>query len=361
MSAMERTDLAVEVSGLAFGYGRRRVLEGIDLAVPAGSVTGVVGVNGVGKSTLLRVLAEGLAAGLLLGPLLVAVALDRHGETPAELTALPEVAGVAELHDRPQFGEPVLHRRARQGDPSGGVERPDRRRLLGGRVLDVLRFVEHDQVDSARSDTDLTTGAVTTLDGAFAPAARYVRSGIFVQDEIPGELFDTTAGVRYSYYDFSFDGFGGGGREEGDFDSLTASVQLGRNVAENVRLTGTLAQGFRAPNLSDLTRFDAARSNEFETPAPGENSARSMPAKSNLSRSSTVTSSPAKGTAVPAERLEATAWISLIGNSRCSSTSRISLPTAPVAPTTAMVWLMFLILIRGAPRAGSAAGVASLY
>ena len=57
MSDMERTDLAVEVSGLAFGYGRRRVLEGIDLTVPAGSVTGVVGINGVGKSTLLRVLA----------------------------------------------------------------------------------------------------------------------------------------------------------------------------------------------------------------------------------------------------------------------------------------------------------------
>ncbi len=62
MSDMDRTDLAVEVSGLAFGYGRRRVLEGIDLTVPAGSVTGIVGINGVGKSTLLRVLAAELAS-----------------------------------------------------------------------------------------------------------------------------------------------------------------------------------------------------------------------------------------------------------------------------------------------------------
>ena len=28
-----------------------------------------------------------------------------------------------------------------------------------------------------------------------------------------------------------------------------------------------VSQGFRAPNLSDLTRFDSARSNEFETPS----------------------------------------------------------------------------------------------
>jgi hemoglobin/transferrin/lactoferrin receptor protein len=30
-----------------------------------------------------------------------------------------------------------------------------------------------------------------------------------------------------------------------------------------------VSQAFRAPNLSDLTRFDSARSNEVETPAPG--------------------------------------------------------------------------------------------
>ncbi|MCZ6596454.1 MAG: TonB-dependent receptor [Planctomycetota bacterium] len=129
----------------------------------------------------------------------------------------------------------------------------DFRKVAGGRHLLTYGLdLEHDEVDSARADTDLTTGGVTTMDGAFAPAARYVRSGIFLQDEISGELFDTTAGVRYSYYDFSFDGFGGTGREEGDFDALTASLQLGRNITENVRLTGTLAQGFRAPNLDDL-------------------------------------------------------------------------------------------------------------
>jgi len=42
-------------------YGRRRVLSGIDLAVPAGGFAIVTGPNGSGKTTLLRVLA-GLAA-----------------------------------------------------------------------------------------------------------------------------------------------------------------------------------------------------------------------------------------------------------------------------------------------------------
>lgn len=42
-------------------YGRRRVLTGVDVAVPAGGFAVVTGPNGSGKTTLLRVLA-GLAA-----------------------------------------------------------------------------------------------------------------------------------------------------------------------------------------------------------------------------------------------------------------------------------------------------------
>ena len=40
--------------------------------------------------------------------------------------------------------------------------------------------------------------------------------------------------------------------------------QLNRGVS----LYAGISQAFRAPNLSDLTRFDSARSNEVETPAP---------------------------------------------------------------------------------------------
>jgi ABC-2 type transport system ATP-binding protein len=45
---------AVEVRGLTVVRGSTTVLEGLDLDIPAGSVTGLLGPSGCGKSTLLR-------------------------------------------------------------------------------------------------------------------------------------------------------------------------------------------------------------------------------------------------------------------------------------------------------------------
>ena len=49
------TQLAV--AGLAKAFGRHQVLSGLDLDVPAGSLTAILGPSGSGKTTLLRVLA----------------------------------------------------------------------------------------------------------------------------------------------------------------------------------------------------------------------------------------------------------------------------------------------------------------
>lgn len=55
---METTPtLAIHVRDLTFGYTRKRVLDGVDLDVPEGRVTALVGANGAGKSTLLAILA----------------------------------------------------------------------------------------------------------------------------------------------------------------------------------------------------------------------------------------------------------------------------------------------------------------
>ncbi|MCR2826694.1 ABC transporter ATP-binding protein [Microbacterium sp. zg.Y909] len=43
---------------LTLGYGDRTVIEGLDLEVPPGRITAIVGANGCGKSTLLRALAR---------------------------------------------------------------------------------------------------------------------------------------------------------------------------------------------------------------------------------------------------------------------------------------------------------------
>ncbi len=46
----------IEASGLSKSFGTARVLQGVDLTIPRGSVTGLLGKNGSGKSTLLKCL-----------------------------------------------------------------------------------------------------------------------------------------------------------------------------------------------------------------------------------------------------------------------------------------------------------------
>ena len=52
----EPASLAVETHGLAKHFGSLRAVDGIDLAVPAGSTYGFLGPNGSGKTTTIRVL-----------------------------------------------------------------------------------------------------------------------------------------------------------------------------------------------------------------------------------------------------------------------------------------------------------------
>lgn len=53
---------AIVVRGLEKSFGDHRVLQGVDLSVPRGSVVALLGSNGAGKTTMIRILAT------LLGP-----------------------------------------------------------------------------------------------------------------------------------------------------------------------------------------------------------------------------------------------------------------------------------------------------
>lgn len=64
---------------LSTGYGERRIIENLDLEIPEGGLTAIVGPNGCGKSTLLRSLAR------LIPPTSGAVLLD--GESIASMRA----------------------------------------------------------------------------------------------------------------------------------------------------------------------------------------------------------------------------------------------------------------------------------
>jgi ABC-2 type transport system ATP-binding protein len=50
------TDLAISATGLVKNFGGKRVVDGIDIAVPKGMIYGVLGPNGAGKTTTLRML-----------------------------------------------------------------------------------------------------------------------------------------------------------------------------------------------------------------------------------------------------------------------------------------------------------------
>ncbi|MFE3555559.1 ATP-binding cassette domain-containing protein [Streptomyces sp. NPDC059193] len=54
---MTTNDLGIHATGLTKSYGGLRVLDGIDLAVPRGSVLALLGPNGAGKTTAVRLLA----------------------------------------------------------------------------------------------------------------------------------------------------------------------------------------------------------------------------------------------------------------------------------------------------------------
>jgi sulfonate transport system ATP-binding protein len=62
--------VAIDLRGLGKAFGRRQVLEGIDLRIEPGEFVAIVGRSGCGKSTLLRLLAE------LDGPSAGTIAID---------------------------------------------------------------------------------------------------------------------------------------------------------------------------------------------------------------------------------------------------------------------------------------------
>ncbi|MGO1259860.1 MAG: ABC transporter ATP-binding protein, partial [Brachybacterium sp.] len=91
----EITDASVEIDGLVFSYpgqtGTRRALDDVDLHLPAGSTTVLVGASGSGKSSLARVVAGALVpdvGGVRIGG--VEARSARSGARPAVLLVSQE-------------------------------------------------------------------------------------------------------------------------------------------------------------------------------------------------------------------------------------------------------------------------------
>ncbi len=109
--------------------------------------------------------------------------------------------------------------------------------------------------------------------GPVADNATYDLLGAYVQNQIAlPARWELTLGGRYTYAraEAAIVTNVPGGIEE-DWHNVVGSARLQWQMdrADHWRLFGGVSQGFRAPNLSDLTRFDIARSGEVEVPAPG--------------------------------------------------------------------------------------------
>lgn len=110
--------------------------------------------------------------------------------------------------------------------------------------------------------------------GPVADDASYDLLGVYLQDEIVlGSRFTLTPGVRWTYAHLDagivdpdpadalvIDTF------SEDMNAVTFSLRGKYDVSEKWNFFSGLSQGFRAPNVSDYTSFDIARSGELETP-----------------------------------------------------------------------------------------------
>jgi hemoglobin/transferrin/lactoferrin receptor protein len=111
--------------------------------------------------------------------------------------------------------------------------------------------------------------------GPVADDATYDLLGVFVQNTLPllGGAVEATPGVRATWAamdaDRVLDPVSGEVTSRGDdWASAVGSMRLLAPLGPERRVTlfAGVSQGFRAPNLSDLTRLDTARSGEIETP-----------------------------------------------------------------------------------------------
>jgi ABC-type branched-subunit amino acid transport system ATPase component len=117
--------------GVYAGYGGGDVLQGVDLAVAAGSITCIVGPNGAGKSTVLRVISG------LLTPRQGKIELD--GEPIGDLGAPGVLArGVAQV---PQSQALFPHMTVRENILIGGYLIRRDKRLLEQRYAAVAELI----------------------------------------------------------------------------------------------------------------------------------------------------------------------------------------------------------------------------
>ena len=123
----------------------------------------------------------------------------------------------------------------------------------------------HDEVDSFSSSN--------TIQGPVGDDASYDLLDLFAQREILlSTSFRLIAGARFSRAAAEANSVeypvNNKTSIEDDWSALVGNLRLAYLANDETTWFMGLSQGFRAPNLSDLTRLDSARTDEIETPSP---------------------------------------------------------------------------------------------
>lgn len=134
----------------------------------------------------------------------------------------------------------------------------------------------HDTIDSWRTDYKGGT-ATRRIQGPVGDDSSYDLLGIFLQNEAAlSDRVNLFVGGRYTFAKADVGRYedpatGSAAAFSDDWNNFVASARLTGDLdaEKHFKLYGGVSQGFRAPNLSDLSRLDIARSGELETASPG--------------------------------------------------------------------------------------------
>lgn len=134
----------------------------------------------------------------------------------------------------------------------------------------------YDDVDSYKYKIKDDGSTSSSIQGPVGDDASYDLLGAYVQDTIGlGEMAEMILGGRYDYAaaqagSVEDPNTGDETRVSDSWDSIVGSIRTlcHLNDEKSCNVFAGVSQGFRAPNLSDLTRLDSARTDEIETPSP---------------------------------------------------------------------------------------------
>ncbi|MDK9700158.1 MAG: energy-dependent translational throttle protein EttA [bacterium] len=128
-------NVVLELKGVSKSFGNRKLIDTFDLHLPRGAVVGVIGPNGVGKTTLFKMITgqEQPDAGTLrLGETVSLAYVDQHRDDLNNTnTVFQEIAGG---HDQLEFGNQLVNARTYVGKFGfkGSTQQKEVGKLSGG-------------------------------------------------------------------------------------------------------------------------------------------------------------------------------------------------------------------------------------